>query len=141
MIRPMGGGDMRPAARILYEHFKDVNLNSKRPLGPQIVRRLLTQDCLLCARAAAPACSARPVRPICRDCQCTRCPRCALPTPHGESVAAAWPSRPTTMPPSPLFRYAFPIDKLVQSFKYGHRLALASYFGRQLAALLSATPT
>jgi predicted amidophosphoribosyltransferase len=34
-------------------------------------------------------------------------------------------------------RYDFPLDKLVQSFKYGHRLALASYFGARLAALLA----
>ena len=38
------------------------------------------------------------------------------------------------------FRYDFPLDKLVQSFKYGHRLALAGYLGRQLAMLAGNFP-
>jgi len=34
-----------------------------------------------------------------------------------------------------VYCYAFPIDKLVQAFKYGHRLALGAWFGSRLAEL------
>jgi predicted amidophosphoribosyltransferase len=112
--------------------LEGVNLNSKRRLGPQIVRkRLLTQDCLLCGAGSGETSSAEPVRRICRDCRCPLSTLCA--------ADLAWRSlRPLPRQATALrchvaaFRYAFPIDKLVQSFKYGHRLALAGYFGRQL---------
>lgn len=32
-----------------------------------------------------------------------------------------------------IFRYDFPLDRLVHALKYGHQLALAAWFGRQLA--------
>ncbi|WP_313950311.1 ComF family protein [Accumulibacter sp.] len=97
--------------------------------------RLLTQDCLLCG-AASGRCL------LCAACEADlprlpgqRCPRCALPTPHGEVCGRCLAKPPYYDRALVAFRYAFPLDKLVQSFKYGHRLALGRYFGRQLAAL------
>ncbi|MBE2260253.1 MAG: ComF family protein [Candidatus Accumulibacter sp.] len=97
--------------------------------------RLLAQDCLLCGATSG-------ARLLCAACEAdlprlpeARCRLCALPTASGETCGRCL-SRP---PPYDLtlaaFRYDFPLDKLVQSFKYGHRLALGRYFGEQLAAL------
>lgn len=102
--------------------------------------RLLSQDCLLCGAGSGE-------RLLCLACEADlprlptpHCPRCALPTAHGEVCGRCLAKPPHYDVTSATFRYAFPIDKLVQSFKYGHRLALGSYFGNQLA-LLSETVT
>lgn len=96
---------------------------------------LLSQDCLLCGANSGEtllcqACETDLPRP-----SSPACPRCALPTLHGEVCGRCLVRPPYYDATSAAFRYAFPIDKLVQSFKYGHRLALAGYFGRQLAWL------
>lgn len=96
---------------------------------------LLAQDCLLCAAASddqilCPSCAAElPRRPE------AHCPRCALPTPGGEICGHCLSQPPHFDATLAAYSYDFPLDKLVQSFKYGHRLALGAYFGRQLAAL------
>jgi ComF family protein len=96
--------------------------------------RLLTQDCLLCAGESGSSL-------LCRACQedlprlpAARCPVCALPTTQGEVCGRCLAKPPHYDATCAAFRYAFPLDKLVQSFKYGHRLSLAAYFGRELAA-------
>ena len=97
--------------------------------------KLLAQDCLLCAAASddqilCPACAAELPRR-----QEAHCPRCALPTPGGEICGQCLSKPPHFDATLAAYSYDFPLDKLVQSFKYGHRLALGAYFGRQLAAL------
>ncbi|MFZ4537994.1 double zinc ribbon domain-containing protein [Propionivibrio sp.] len=108
---------------------------------PASIRRclgkLLAQDCLLCAAASADdilcaACAAE-LPQLQKPC----CPKCALPTPMGETCGRCLAKPPYYDATLAALRYDFPLDKLVQSFKYGHRLALGAYFGRQLAALIS----
>ena len=95
----------------------------------------LTQDCLLCSAPSdggilCSACAADLPR-LQKPC----CPRCALPTPIGE-ICGRCLSKPTYYDTThAAYCYDFPLDKLIQSFKYGHRLALGAYFGQQLAAL------
>jgi ComF family protein len=101
----------------------------------RLIGALLSQDCVLCAAANAgdilcDACAAdlpRLPKPL--------CPRCALPTTLGEICGRCLAKPPHYDATLAAYRYDFPLDKLVQSFKYGHRLALGAYFGRQLAAL------
>lgn len=100
--------------------------------------RLLAQDCLLCGASSGslllcPACEEDLPR-----LSAARCPRCALPTPHGEVCGRCLAKPPHYDVTGAVFCYGFPVDKLIQSFKYGHRLALASWFGRHLAALTEA---
>ena len=97
--------------------------------------QVLEQDCLLCA-----ASNARDI--LCETCASElarleepRCPRCAIPTEHGEVCGRCLTSPPHFDATLAAYRYDFPLDKLVQSFKYGQRLALGVYFGQQLAAL------
>ncbi|WP_298312514.1 ComF family protein [Propionivibrio sp.] len=102
----------------------------KRGMG-----RLLEQDCLLCAANSADSL-------LCGDCAAElrrldemHCPRCAVPTSFGEICGRCLAKPPHYDATLAAYHYDFPVDKLIQSFKYGHRLALGAYFGRQLAAL------
>lgn len=117
---------------ILPQNFVDKSFGK-----PQITMHL-PQDCLLCAANSADL--------ICEDCANdlprlpdTRCPVCAIPTPNGETCGRCLAKPPHFDVTHALYPYEFPLDKLVQSFKYGHRLALANYFGAQLASLAHGT--
>ena len=104
-------------------------------IGNAIAHFALAQDCLLCAAASAeqmlcPACAADLPR-LRGPC----CPRCALPNATGETCGRCLQNPPHFDATLAAYRYDFPVDKLIQSFKYGHRLALGAYFGREIAAL------
>ena len=101
----------------------------------RIARLALAQDCLLCGAAGTdemlcPACAADLPR-LTEPC----CPRCALPNATGELCGRCLKKPPHFDAALAAYRYDFPADKLIQSFKYGHRLALGDYFGRELARL------
>ena len=90
------------------------------------------QTCLLCLADShdilCPACASDlPRLPE------QRCPVCALPTPQGEICGRCLAHAPCFDTTHAVFRYDFPLDKLIQAFKYGHQLALSNYFGRRLA--------
>jgi ComF family protein len=96
---------------------------------------LLAQDCLLCGQPSGgeilcPACeNDLPRLPF------PRCPRCALPTAQGETCGRCLAHPPHYDRTLAVFDYAFPLDKLIQAFKYSHRLALAAYLGLELTRL------
>jgi ComF family protein len=100
------------------------------------VQRALPSDCALCgvrcsAARLCPGCDAAlPRLPAsrCRVCALPLgsgdlCGRCLKALPHYDSVAAA-------------FEYAFPLDALIQKYKYGPDIALAPVLG----SLLTRTP-
>ncbi|WP_310450321.1 ComF family protein [Sulfuritalea sp.] len=96
---------------------------------------LLPQDCFLCAAASGdnllcPACSAG--LPYL---SAERCPLCALPTPGAAVCGACLKQAPHFDATQAVFRYEFPLDRLIQSLKYAHRLASANFLGRALAQL------
>ena len=93
---------------------------------------VLVQDCLLCGQPDSPAI-------LCRNCAddlprlpACRCPVCTLPTLNGEHCGRCLVHPPHYDCTLAVFQYEFPLDKLIQSFKYGHRLSLSAYFGREL---------
>lgn len=95
---------------------------------------LLPQDCLLCSAPSGRAL-------ICTDCADAlprltppACPRCAQPGGAGETCGRCLRHPPHFDRLIAVFPYTFPIDRMVQRLKYGHQLALADWFGRQLAA-------
>lgn len=61
-----------------------------------------------------------------------RCPVCALPTPTGEVCGHCLSHPPLFTRTTALFGYAFPLDKLIQSLKYGEQLTLAPAFAKKL---------
>ena len=96
---------------------------------------LLPQDCFLCAAPAGdcllcPACLASLPRLTAE-----RCPICALPAPGAAVCGACLKQAPHFDATQAVFRYEFPLDRLIQSLKYAHRLAGADFLGRALAAL------
>ncbi len=100
----------------------------------QTLLGLLGQDCLLCGAHSAAGL-------LCAGCAAElphlsvphSCPQCASPSP-----AAATCGRCLSHPPHydrsiAAWRYAFPADRLLQSFKYGARLALAGFCAEHIA--------
>jgi ComF family protein len=96
---------------------------------------LFAGNCLLCrARLPAgedlcPACDASLPRPD------AACPRCAAPLTAGiEGACGACQRKPPAFDAAvAAFRYAAPLDRLIQGLKYHRRLALARVLGRRLA--------
>ncbi|MFA7290760.1 MAG: ComF family protein [Rhodocyclaceae bacterium] len=99
-----------------------------------LLTTLLPQDCLLCASPSGNTL-------LCTACanELPRlpqsvCPRCALPSPQGETCGRCLRHPPHFDRLIACYPYSFPVDRLIQRLKYGHQLALATWFGQQLAA-------
>lgn len=106
----------------------------------RIALALLPQDCFLCGAFAG-------TRLLCNDCSkdlpkisAPACPLCALPTPSGETCGACLAQPPFFDATRCGFRYAFPVDRLVQALKYQHRLAVAGFFAEALLEVASTLP-
>jgi ComF family protein len=103
-----------------------------------IVAHLLPGSCLLCAADTAgtvlcPACTADlPHLPA------LRCPQCGIQTTLGERCGACLKNPPAFTRTIAAFRYEFPVDRLIQALKYGHRLPLAPWFGHCLSDQIAA---
>ncbi len=104
------------------------------------VQSRIPQPCLLCGARVAGAL-------LCPGCEAdlprlagARCPVCALPTPLGEVCGGCLRRPPAYDATHAAFRYAFPLDALVQRLKYGGGLALADWFAARLAEALREAP-
>lgn len=95
------------------------------------------QDCRLCG-AASP-------RPICTGCDADlprlppqRCPVCALPSPGAQTCGRCLAATPAYDATTAALQYAFPVTRLIQSFKYEHAvglgITLAAYLAQAIAA-------
>jgi predicted amidophosphoribosyltransferase len=62
------------------------------------------------------------------------CPQCGDGTTLGERCGACLKDPPAFARTLALFRYEFPVDRLIQALKYGHQLPLAAWFGASLGA-------
>ena len=96
---------------------------------------LFAQDCLLCGQSGCKkilchACADNLPRLPSSHCQC-----CALPIPSGNYCGRCLRHPPNYDRALVPFSYNFPLDRLIQSLKYGHRLALATFLGNELAIL------
>lgn len=100
----------------------------------RVIGEALVQDCLLCGAGSGNAL-------LCPDCarglptlDAARCPVCALPAPEGAVCGACLKSPPAFDATIAVWRYGFPVDKLVQSLKYEHRLVLSGFFAEAMLA-------
>jgi ComF family protein len=84
-----------------------------------------SEDVMLCAPCAADLPPPAPAR----------CPQCAEPTTHGERCGACLKDEPAFARTFAVYRYGFPVDRLVQALKYGHQLAPAAWFGERIARM------
>lgn len=96
---------------------------------------MLPQDCFLCGAPAGKELLCNPCKYALPQLPELRCPICALPTTGGETCGACLRQPPYFDATYARFRYAFPMDRLVQALKYQHRLAVSGFFA---AALLEA---
>ena len=99
------------------------------------VAALLPQDCFLCAAPGGDSL-------LCSSCMLSlprltsaRCPVCALPTPGSSVCGACLKRTPHFDATQAVYCYEFPVDSLIQSLKYAHRLASADFLGQMLAQL------
>ena len=116
------------------------------PILPQALQRTvrsiavhaLPGSCLLCSADSAasllcPACTADlPQLPA------ALCPQCGEETTLGERCGACLKDPPAFARTIALFRYEFPVDRLIQALKYGHQLPLAAWLGLRLGERLIA---
>lgn len=94
---------------------------------------LIPQQCFVCGQSPASSL-------VCRVCAASMpclsadaCPTCALASPDGQKCAACLRKSPAFDGTQALYRYAFPVDRMVRALKYHNRLALAPYLGERLA--------
>ena len=93
---------------------------------------LLPQDCFLCGGATESELLCAACAEDLPSLSQTSCPICALPTPGASICGVCLKQAPHFDATHSLFRYAFPVDRLVQALKYQHRLAVASFFAHAL---------
>jgi ComF family protein len=100
---------------------------------------MLPQACALCAAGSgdailcAPCMNALPPLPV-------ACSQCARPSTGGAVCGACLAKPPPYAATLAACAYAYPLDRLVQALKYGHRLALAQPLGDALAAAAMRAP-
>ena len=104
----------------------------------QALARLLPQDCTVCGQGSGD-------RLVCVACEAglpylaaPLCPVCALPAAGGTHCGACQHAPPHFDATTAAFRYAFPVEHIVQGLKYRHRLPLAGWLADALIARVTA---
>ncbi len=104
-----------------------------------MLRAALPQTCALCAAPAGTAL-------VCAACDralqrlSPGCPQCALPSTHGGLCGQCLAAPPAFDLSRGAFVYAFPLDRLVQAFKYQGTLAWAGWFAQAMLAQRAQPP-
>jgi ComF family protein len=105
-----------------------------------LVRLLPAQPCLLCGSLTRDGIWCRACAAALPRLHRPHCPQCALPTPLGERCGHCMKRAPHFDRTVAAFAYAFPIDKLIQAFKYNERLLLADALADELAQRVEILP-
>jgi len=109
-----------------------------RDRAVQLLKKAATpgNDCILCVAGTAglvcDACAASLARPA------HACPQCALPMPVAERCGRCLAAAPAFARARAAFEYRFPLDRLVQRFKFVGDLAVGRWLGEQLALAVEA---
>lgn len=106
-------------------------------LGRKILDAVLPGSCLLCGADSQGSL-------LCISCtddlpalSHALCPICADQTTRGERCGACLREAPHFARTIALFRYDFPVDRIVHALKYGHQLAVANWSAQRLAERLT----
>ncbi len=106
---------------------------------PDTLAGLWSVDCFLCLEPTAGAA-------LCQNCERLlaksghACPGCAIPLPVTGLCGECLQDRPAFDDVLTAFDYRFPLDRLVQRFKFSADLAVGAYLGDALAAAVAAAP-
>jgi len=98
-----------------------------------VVGAALGQECVLCGAASD-------AFPLCVPCRsdlpalAQGCPVCAMPGTPDQTCGTCLRHPPRFDGTVAVWRYAYPVDRLVQALKFHGRLALAPFFARGMAA-------
>jgi ComF family protein len=101
------------------------------------------QDCALCGRPA----ETNSERLLCIDCNVSlpahpadACAQCGVASPGALVCGDCLSDPPAFDAVLTVFTYRFPLDQLIQSFKYASNLALADFFARKLVSCVRDHP-
>ena len=100
---------------------------------------VLPASCVLCGVATPASRLCAPCREGLPPLPRGQCSRCALPLPSGGVCAECLARPPAYDAIAAAFPYEFPIDALVQAYKYGRDLTLAPLFAAELSRCVAAT--
>ncbi|HTH94519.1 MAG TPA: ComF family protein [Rhodocyclaceae bacterium] len=110
-------------------------------LGKAVLATLFPQSCLLCG-AGVDAASADAVCQNCRDAlpriDVRHCPVCALPTADAHICGSCLKTPPHFDATHARYRYAFPLNHLLQHYKYGQALSVSALFNHVVTAKIDA---
>lgn len=113
----------------MLSNFMRPILNRARALAAHALAGALPQACVLCA---APCTGSG----LCAGCDddlprlaTACCPVCALPTPEAQVCGTCLQAAPAFTASRAALIYRFPVDRLIQSFKFSHQVALARPLG------------
>ena len=95
------------------------------------------QDCFLCGTAGQRAILCDPCEKSLPQLPNECCPVCSLPTLDATLCGRCIKKQPAFDDSVAAFDYGFPVDVLIQQFKYGHRLALGPWLAERLLERLS----
>jgi ComF family protein len=101
---------------------------------------LLPGSCLLCGADAGRGLICAGCRADLPPAPSPACPQCGEATTHGERCGACLKDPPAFARTVALFRYEFPVDRIIHALKYAHRLPVAAWLGDRLAAALADDP-
>src|SRR5690606_25788256 len=108
-------------------------------LGQSMLAALLPQCCVLCGGHERGNDSAARGGILCAACRADLplldipgCPVCALPSPAAQPCGACLRAPPHFDATQARYRYDFPLDRLLQHYKYGQRLLVGAIFEREL---------
>lgn len=100
----------------------------------------LSQDCFLCGAAGQRAVLCRPCEDDLPRLPDACCPVCALPTLDGLLCGRCVKKMPAFDDSVAAFDYGFPVDVLIQQYKYSQQLALGPWLAEHLLVRLSGMP-
>lgn len=110
--------------------FRSVSLSSA-------INSVLSRDCTLCG--------VRSQESLCKDChrdlpfrQATGCPRCSAQSADNQICGACLSDPPDFDDTTSAFHYSYPLDRLVQAYKFNANLGLLPLFADSLARAVRA---
>lgn len=113
-------------------------IGSVKHLASRCQAAMLPGSCLLCGGDSA-------AHLLCSGCLADlpaaperSCPQCGEPTTHGERCGACLREPPHFAQTIAVWRYDFPLNRVIQALKYRHQIAIARWLGEALAARLTA---
>lgn len=110
-------------------------------LGKTALAALFPQSCLLCGAGVDTALSDA-LCPGCRDSlprlDAMRCPVCALPTAGAQVCGSCLKTPPHFDATHVHYRYAFPLNRLLQHYKYGQALSVSALFNHVVSTRIDA---